>query len=731
MIAYTMDRSDSSTFIVAKWVALGALFLIPFTPLIVANTYFFPFITGKAFFFRILVEIVVVAWVILAFLDQEYRPRFSWIGVAVVAFVLWMFIADLFAVNVAKAFWSNFERMEGWVLLIHLLGLFFASSAVLRAEKKWRLWFLWSLVVSLWIVGYALLQLAGSLEIHQGSTRIDASFGNSAYLAIYLLFNVFIALWLALTEEQVWLKWCLFALAGLDGILIFYTETRGTIIGLVGGLTLAAVLALLTAGKRGRRAAAGGLLALLIVVGGFYVSRNSAFVQGNHVLQRIASISLADGQTRFTIWHMALEGVAERPVVGWGQEGFNYIFNKYYDPSLYNQESWFDRAHDAFIDWLTAGGIPAFLLYLSLFVTAIMLLWRSSELSRPERIVLTAALVGYACHNIFVFDNLYSYVYFFAVLALIDSQVARPLPLAEWSEMSDSDGLLYALPIGTVTLIGLIWFVNVTGIQTAQALIRAMSPSQGGVDDNVAQFEALSMHPSFAAQEIREQLVSLAITVAGSSDPTTEQKQKILSLAINEMKKQVDAYPEDARERLQLAYAYRAAGDLENALAQIRAAQQLSPNKEEMWIEAGIAEWNLNDMKAVQADFVKAYSLGPQFSALAAYAAAGDIVIGDTAAADKILQDAFGTTSVDHPALALAYYRTQNWSRLVQIWELRAQAPGAPVQTWFSLAAAYYAAGDRANAIATIHKAVELFPEAAASGDAAITQIQQGATIGQ
>ena len=177
---------------VARWVALGALFLIPLTPLLVANSFFFPFITGKAFFFRILVEIAVAAWVVLAFVDKEYRPRFSWIGLVVLGFVVWMFVADAFAPNATKAFWSNFERMEGWVLLAHLLGFFFSAGAVLRVEKKWRAWFLASLGVSIVIVGYVFLQLGGKLPIHQGSVRIDASFGNSTYLAIYLLFNVFI-----------------------------------------------------------------------------------------------------------------------------------------------------------------------------------------------------------------------------------------------------------------------------------------------------------------------------------------------------------------------------------------------------------------------------------------------------------------------------------------------------------------------------------------------------------
>src|SRR4051812_8707880 len=153
-----------------------------------------------------MVEIAVAAWVLLALIDKEYRPRFSYIGATALAFVVWMLIADAFALNAVKAFWSNFERMEGWVLLIHLYGLFLAASAVLRVERKWRAWFLASLAVSVVVVGYSLLQLNGNLAIHQGSNRIDATFGNSAYLAIYFLFNTFIAGWLAVTEKYSWLK---------------------------------------------------------------------------------------------------------------------------------------------------------------------------------------------------------------------------------------------------------------------------------------------------------------------------------------------------------------------------------------------------------------------------------------------------------------------------------------------------------------------------------------------
>jgi len=713
---------------IARWVALGALFLLPITPLIVADGFFFPFITGKAFYLRILIEIAVSAWVVLALLDKEYRPRFSWIGAAVVGFVAWMFIADIFAINVTKAFWSNFERMEGWVLLIHLLGLFFSASAVLRAEKKWRAWFLASLGVSVVVVGYAFLQLSGSLAIHQGAGRIDATLGNSAYLAIYFLFNVFIALWLALTEKYSWLKWSLIVLAFIEAVLIFFTETRGAVIGLVLALALATFLTALTTDKNVRRWALGAFIFILILVGSFYLARDSSFIQNNHVLQRISSISLNDGQTRLTIWRMASKGVLERPLTGWGQEGFNYVFNKYYDPSLYEQEQWFDRAHNAFIDWLSAGGIPAFLLYLSLFGSAFLLLWKSSQLSRSERIALTAALVGYAVHNLFVFDNLYSYIYFFAILALIDSQVARPIERLERAPLlSAEDGITFALPVAAVAAFVLIWFVNISGMQTATKLITAMSPFTEGIKGNIKAFEDLAAHPAFAAQEIREQTVSFAANVMQSKSATDTEKRQIASFAIIEMQKQVEAYPLDAREHVQLSYAYRTIGDSKNALQEIRTAITLSPNKEEFWIQAGALEWELGDMKSAQKDFNTAYALGGKlFPVLAVYAAAGNIGAGDTPAANKLLTDAYGSTNIDSDVLANAWYRVKDWPQLIALWKSRVARPEASVETWFGFASVYYASGDSASAIATIRTAVAKYPEAAASGDAAIKQIIEG-----
>ena len=127
---------------ITQYVSVVALFLVPIFPLIVANSFFFPFITGKAFYFRIMVEIAFAAWVILAFLDAKYRPKFTTLNFAVTLFAVIILLADLLGVNPVRSMWSNFERMEGWITVIHLWAFYMTASSILGAglegKKIWH-----------------------------------------------------------------------------------------------------------------------------------------------------------------------------------------------------------------------------------------------------------------------------------------------------------------------------------------------------------------------------------------------------------------------------------------------------------------------------------------------------------------------------------------------------------------------------------------------------------------
>ncbi|MFZ1987923.1 MAG: O-antigen ligase family protein [Minisyncoccia bacterium] len=702
------------------FVTLGALFLIPFLPLIVTNSLFFPFITGKAFAFRILVEIAAAGWVLLALGDTKYRPRFSWTLVLHGALVVWMAVADALAVNPHKAFWSNYERMDGWVTLAHLFVFFIVAGSVLTADKLWRKWWLTFLGVASIVSFYALFQAMGWFQIHQGGVRVDATLGNAAYLAAYLLFAIAISCWQAI-ESKGMLRYSLYGLIGLEVIILFLTATRGAILGAVGAAVLAALLWMFEAGKRERKIAAVILGIFILLVGGFLSIRSSAWVQQEPTLARLASISLAEGQTRFTIWRMALEGAKDRPVTGWGHEGFNYVFNTYYEPSMYNQEPWFDRAHNTFLDWLIAGGFPALLLFLALLASAVVALYRGTA-SRGERVMLIAAFAAYAFQGLFVFDNLLTYVPLAALFALAHAASARPidrlmrLPTPDVSTLGS-----IALPVVGIVGAVLIYMVNVPSVLAGQRLIHALSP-QSDLSVNLSLFQETLAGGSFGLQEIREQLITYAASVAGQQTIPQETRSAFTALAVSEMNKELMRAPKDARLYLQLSNAYRAMGDLTDAIQAIETARVLSPKKQQIYIQEGIAYWQSGNSQKAYELFNTAYELDPSFDDVAVYAAAGKFIAGDPKAGQTILQNHFGTTTVDSDVLMYAYYEAKRYDDLVTFWEVRA-AKEASANNNYQLAAAYAVSGRNFEARALVLATIKKYPETAITGNAFLKQL--------
>src|SRR3989338_8611224 len=118
-----------------RFIVLAALFATPFIALVVPSSMFFPFITGKNFTFRILVEIALGAWILLMFIDAKYRPRFSWILAAAGLFLAVIALADFMGVNPYRSFWSNYERMEGLVAHIHLFLFFMIAGSAMATRS--------------------------------------------------------------------------------------------------------------------------------------------------------------------------------------------------------------------------------------------------------------------------------------------------------------------------------------------------------------------------------------------------------------------------------------------------------------------------------------------------------------------------------------------------------------------------------------------------------------------
>jgi O-antigen ligase len=442
---------------ITKWY----LYISVLSVVVVMDSIFFPFIGGKDYFFRFATELALAAFVlwwafearageVKQLLKEAYKKP---IVIAVTAFVVAFLLACAFAVDAHAAFWSNYERGEGGFQMAHYYIFFMLLVTLFREEFEWKNIFRWSLIASGLMIGYGLLgnfMANGFIGPYAGAGaqssnwwhilidgRFQGSLGNPAYVAPYLMFAAFYAvyLWLSAKREGKGTALATWGYSILLVIFLFFfvlTQTRGAFLGLGAGvIALLAYFAFTGSAKMRKWAAAVALVLILLGIGA-YAERNSTFVQ-NLPEGRLLQISLSDSsaQTRLWVWGEAWKGFLERPILGWGPENFTAVFDKFFNPSFYtpnqNAETWFDRAHSIFFDYLSETGIIGLLAYLSIFF---LIFWeffrrkqlhaRSGEHSTAVTIIkgmILAMPIAYLIQGVAIFDVFPMYINLFLFFA--------------------------------------------------------------------------------------------------------------------------------------------------------------------------------------------------------------------------------------------------------------------------------------------------------------------------
>jgi len=369
-------------------------YLLMFTPLMISGKFFFPFVGPKSLYFFGLVEIIVAAYAILAIFHPEYRPRLNILLVAISAFIGISVLASVFGPDLLNSFWSKHERMTGLLMWFHLLAIFIATVSVFRKEDWFKV-FEVSLIAASVASALSLLPRVGVtiLKDMNFMARGGATLGNSSFLATYLLFNVFIALYLFLvslkskTEEKIneWFSflgigWGLKIFSGavflLLAVALIFSTGRASIISFLAGIVLLFLLRIIFC-EKGKLKIAGILLLIIISVGGsmmaFYVIQ-----PGNNEVKKVINekfeIELIS-KDRIVVWGVGWRGLQERPLLGWGKENYSIVFAKYFDSRIflpeYGSDIWYDRAHNIVVDTLVTTGILGLIAYLGIFISVL------------------------------------------------------------------------------------------------------------------------------------------------------------------------------------------------------------------------------------------------------------------------------------------------------------------------------------------------------------------------
>jgi hypothetical protein len=424
----------------------GGLFLLLFMPLVVTASTLFPFVVGKATYFRGLVEVIFSMWVLVIVVTPRYRVDRSWILFIFGLYLIANLMASFTGVSFQRSFWGDFRRMGGVIDLVHWFFLLIVLTSMLKNMVHWRRLLNANLGVSLLLAILGIAQRF-DLEVFRAvfwylgfDQRVDITLGNATFVGGYMLVNVLLAMAfladsfvhrasikqtssrkkrhkqtkdkISYTLSLLQVFWIV--VISLDLWVMLLSGTRGAIAGFGGGLLVAGGVYALWGQKRKLRVIAGGAAASLVflVVSFLVFTQTPTFeslAESNTTLRRIGSFDFVEGSEshRLITARIGLEAFASAPVLGWGPENFVFAFDRYVRRDDFQVRFVGDQVHNKLVSELTTSGVVGFALYILLWGRVGWVLIRKIRLDPGEEVFavgISAALAGYFIQNLFLFD---------------------------------------------------------------------------------------------------------------------------------------------------------------------------------------------------------------------------------------------------------------------------------------------------------------------------------------
>ncbi len=594
-----LAKKDDWIFRLLKFLLAACLFL----PLLVSSAVIFPYTAPKAFAFRILVELAAVFYFYLVLKNRSFLSplkKGGWGGFlrwAVLIFLTVYFLSAIFGVDFYLSWWGNLERMLGIWGMIHFVLFFLMLGAVFQTKKDWHGLLKISVGVSSAVALLAIVQKFTSIGLLIAQTgRVFGTIGNPAFLASYLIFNIFLAGYLILESKGI-KCWLSVVSGGLLVVGLLLSGTRGAFLGLaVGVLMCLLFLGLGHPQKNWRKYFLTSLILLAVLVGLLFAFRQSAFVQKNSVLQRFVSISWKEttAQNRLILWQHSWQAWRERPMLGWGPENYEVAANKYFDSRLAPYEAWYDRAHNFIFDYGVAEGWLGLISYLSIFGIAFRYLKKTIKENFYFSVIFGSCLTAYLVQNLFVFDTFVSYLMLFFILAMINFvyQSNRPLVPSRATERVEvvpiSAARKILLAVFSIVIIFSIYFFSLKPIQASHLASQALSlaPENWQKVEPILK-QALSLN-TFASPEIVYQ-TTLDYLAKADAAPQLTQNENFYTVAAGELQRIIEHSGVQSRNYVALAWLELYFSDrhrerIESAIVLAQKARELAPVRKDAYL---------------------------------------------------------------------------------------------------------------------------------------------------
>jgi len=705
-------------FTIIEWGTYIALL----TPFIFIRDYFFPFVVPKTIFFRIIVDIIFIVYILLVISNRKYLPKFNALTISITIFLGILILTSITGINFERSFWSTFERMTGLLTFFHLYAFFIVLTSVFRERKYWERILTVSISVGVLICFYIWTST-------EAATRGGGTLGNTSFLSAYLLFNVFFALVLFFTKKS-WWKFVYGASLTFFLYTMFLNQepTQGAIGALFGGLFVLGfshlMYFLFSFEKKSFRILAVALV-LLIILGSI------GFLQLSFVKEKMAGLWQSNSmQSRLVVWNMGWQGWQERFWLGWGQENFNIPFAKYFDPELpATGDIWYDRVHNNILDTGVTSGTLGLISYLAIFGVAIWGLFKAAAGVAVKRnailpLGMVSILLVYFAQNIWVFDMVSSYMMFFLSLAFISFLIeGQKLEIAPREE--SKRGGLYPF-IGALLIIVTIFTLYFGNIQPARASKFTVRGLYFPLEQSISSFQKALKTSPMSKFETPEQFSRRIVNLASQPDSNKESLEEGLKLAEEELKKSITQNPQDFRLQLFLGKyynnLYQLTSDKEKldlADEWLNKSKELSPENQQVYWS--LAQTRLSQGKQEEAiEFLqKAVDLDPQFKLSHWYLASAlkitgkyELALIEVKTAEKLGYN-WKAKVTDLKQVIEIYKALGDDEILISLSEIGVELSSEDYQFWANLADGYAKIGEREKAKMAAERVLELRPDLA------------------
>lgn len=635
-----MDNKSTPA-LVLKGIIWACLAVILFSPLYVSSALFFPFITTKTYAFQISVEVMFLAYLLLCRADGKYRIHSNLTVVLMAAYLIILTVASAFSGNdFYHSFWSNNERGDGILMFSHLFLFSIVLTGFFRSVKEW-LWLFDMFVVAVFCVGlvsldqYLAISFPGIWAEHvmasSNGARLAATIGNAGYVGGYMVFGIFMSLFMALKRSNVWAKaW--YILVMLLGLFIaIQTQTRGAYVALALGAVISAIYLMWF--YFNNKYLKISLIVLLIAgalsLSGIFIFKDSAFIKGQPILSRVASINIHDGSSnnRFTTWGIGWQAFKARPLLGYGQENFYQVFDKYYTTK--NSEQWFDRCHNMICDRAITGGIFGLLSYLALLLLPFLAIWKYYRKEYAEKtdlkegaarryltpVIFTILIIAYLIQNMFIFEALATYVPLVMVLSFV-GLYSQGFDFKFWDNSKVKIGLIV---LGVILFVVGLPVFNLTPLYANIDFIKTLSSPTKSIETKVGAFEEVISRNTLGNQEYRRQYFNfyeevIADYLSQSANQSAE-NDKILASTASKIESQFAAQlkenPYSVSNYLLLMRFYNLSyffnvNRLFQSLETADKAIALSPGRPQVYYEAATSAYYLGNYYVNSDDEAKA-----------------------------------------------------------------------------------------------------------------------------